>query len=273
MPNKARKDLMTTREAAAVLGVGTTSIKRWADDGVLDCIRTPGGHRRFSRASVFRVRGVVSFEGSDTPIAEWVRLLTRGDDLHELVTRIHELRYQRGDYWEAASFLGEVLDEVGRLWNTGEITLLEEHLSTQRMLHAVAAASAAIEVPDNAPAALLLVAEGDTHTLGLSLVELCLRDIGWVSRIPGAETPFDPVRAYVLAGNVQCVAISASLSSSNAASLADQARRYGELCRSQQIPLVLGGRGAWPDDLSYGHRVADFDDLRELAESGALSVN
>ena len=45
-------DLITTRAAAALLGVGTTSIKRWSDDGTLRCIKTAGGHRRFIRADV-----------------------------------------------------------------------------------------------------------------------------------------------------------------------------------------------------------------------------
>jgi len=44
--------LITTRAAASLLGVGTTSIKRWADEGTLPCVRTAGGHRRFRRNDV-----------------------------------------------------------------------------------------------------------------------------------------------------------------------------------------------------------------------------
>lgn len=47
--------LITTRAAAGLLGVGTTSIKRWSDDGTLACIRTAGGHRRFLRGDVLRL--------------------------------------------------------------------------------------------------------------------------------------------------------------------------------------------------------------------------
>jgi photoactive yellow protein len=48
-------NLITTRAAAGLLGVGTTSIKRWSDDGTLACIRTAGGHRRFLRGDVLRL--------------------------------------------------------------------------------------------------------------------------------------------------------------------------------------------------------------------------
>ena len=50
------EDLLSTREASELLGVGTTSIKRWADEGELECVRTPGGHRRFPLRSVIRLR-------------------------------------------------------------------------------------------------------------------------------------------------------------------------------------------------------------------------
>jgi len=35
--------------AARYLGVHPTTLRRWADQGDLPCLRTPGGHRRFAR--------------------------------------------------------------------------------------------------------------------------------------------------------------------------------------------------------------------------------
>ncbi len=48
--------LMTTQEAAKLLGVGPSSVKRWADDGRLPSIKTPGGHRRFRARDVESLR-------------------------------------------------------------------------------------------------------------------------------------------------------------------------------------------------------------------------
>lgn len=45
-------DLLTTQEAAERLGVGPTTIKRWADEGRIEAVRTLGGHRRFTVDSV-----------------------------------------------------------------------------------------------------------------------------------------------------------------------------------------------------------------------------
>jgi len=45
-------DFLTPREVAELFGVRTTTIARWAREGRFDPFRTPGGHRRYSRANV-----------------------------------------------------------------------------------------------------------------------------------------------------------------------------------------------------------------------------
>jgi excisionase family DNA binding protein len=47
--------LLTLKQAAERLNVHPTTVRRWADDGSLASIRTPGGHRRFSLSEVERV--------------------------------------------------------------------------------------------------------------------------------------------------------------------------------------------------------------------------
>ena len=39
-------------EAAALLGVSTTTLAAWADAGRIDCLRLPSGHRRYLAESV-----------------------------------------------------------------------------------------------------------------------------------------------------------------------------------------------------------------------------
>jgi excisionase family DNA binding protein len=45
-------DWLSLTEACSVLGVSPTTVRRWADAGTLRTFQTPGGHRRFSRASL-----------------------------------------------------------------------------------------------------------------------------------------------------------------------------------------------------------------------------
>ncbi|MCB0298451.1 MAG: helix-turn-helix domain-containing protein, partial [Calditrichaeota bacterium] len=36
-----------SQEAAKILGVNVSTIKRWTDEGKLQCIKSVGGHRKF----------------------------------------------------------------------------------------------------------------------------------------------------------------------------------------------------------------------------------
>jgi excisionase family DNA binding protein len=42
-----RERPLTLRQVAEKLGASEKSVRRWADDGVIPCFRTPGRHRRF----------------------------------------------------------------------------------------------------------------------------------------------------------------------------------------------------------------------------------
>lgn len=43
---------MTPGQVAALFGVSTGAVSKWADEGKLPSFRTPGGQRRFARADV-----------------------------------------------------------------------------------------------------------------------------------------------------------------------------------------------------------------------------
>jgi predicted site-specific integrase-resolvase len=48
----AAERLLTPGEVAALWQVDTKTVCRWADRGWGDCIRTPGGQRRFRESAV-----------------------------------------------------------------------------------------------------------------------------------------------------------------------------------------------------------------------------
>lgn len=42
----------TAAEAASRVGVHPRTLRRWIDNGILTCARTPGGHRRYRVADI-----------------------------------------------------------------------------------------------------------------------------------------------------------------------------------------------------------------------------
>ena len=47
------RQLLTPGEVAELFAVDPRTVSRWANEGSLRCIRTPGGHRRFPAADVY----------------------------------------------------------------------------------------------------------------------------------------------------------------------------------------------------------------------------
>jgi excisionase family DNA binding protein len=258
-------DLIGTEEASRLLGVGPTAVKRWADQRLLPCVRTPGGHRRFSRAAVERFLSAEARGGA----AGWVDLLVATDDDHAVEAQLLAERGRRGAWSRVATILGEALVEMGRRWEAGALSITQEHLASERLARALVRLSVTLPLDPGAPRALLATAEGDDHTLGLALAELCLREAGWVTLWAGRGTPPAEIEAMVRQGAVRLVALSASCASTDALALRRQARAAAEACRAGGAALALGGSGAWPDELEGAPRFRSLEAFaawaRELA--------
>ena len=54
-PHTADRDWVGLSEASQLLGVSPATLRRWSDAGRLRVFTTPGGHRRFSRATLERL--------------------------------------------------------------------------------------------------------------------------------------------------------------------------------------------------------------------------
>jgi excisionase family DNA binding protein len=50
--DKLAEDYLSAGQAATMLGVSAKTVSRWADMGLLPCIVTLGGHRRFDRGVI-----------------------------------------------------------------------------------------------------------------------------------------------------------------------------------------------------------------------------
>jgi excisionase family DNA binding protein len=260
-----KPELLTTTEAAQLIGVGTTSVKRWADGGLLPFVKTAGGHRRFARAEVERFRR--DLPGTAAPgddLSAWMTRLLHGP-AYEVDAALLSARGRLGAWHQVADALGPVIVEIGRRWADGEISVLEEHLCAERLSRALGRVGEALPARPGAPGCLLACAEGDEHTLGLSLAELCLREAGWTPLWSGRLTPIAEVVGFVEAGRARLVALSASSFSRDAGALGRQAGLVAAACLAAGARLVLGGQGAWPEAPAHAVRLHDFGPFHRLA--------
>ncbi|MBI4955402.1 MAG: helix-turn-helix domain-containing protein [Myxococcales bacterium] len=262
----ALDELLTTQQAAAGLGVGTSSVKRWADQGLLACVRTPGGHRRVPRAALTTLQVPDSVAAPRTIAPGWLERLTAPGPVAELVATLRRQRDEDRSWALACDAVADGLADLGGAWLAGEITVLDEHRASDRLERALLQICDAIPLPPAAPTWLLLAAPGDDHTLGLRLLELTLRELGVGVAWAGRRTPTDEVARLVTQGSLAAAAVSASASSDDGELLARFVTQVGQACSRAGTRLVLGGRGAWPEPAPYGVRLRRLADLPALVQ-------
>ena len=258
--------LLSTAEAARLAGVGTTSVKRWADEGVLECLKTAGGHRRFERSALEAFLRSHGAPPAPEPKERWLELFVSGGT-YELRAELFAARGRLGAWHRVADELAPALTELGARWECGDVSVLDEHVASERIARALAHVTDALPVGEHGPVCLLACAEGDDHTLGLSLAELCLHEAGWATIWAGRRTPAADLVAAIERGGVGMVALSASTVSEDPRAVAKQARSIAAACREQGIALALGGRGAWPEAEGAARRFHAFGPFYEFART------
>jgi len=54
---------VTTHQAAAMLGVTSSTVRKWITDKKLKTLVTMGGHRRIPASEIIRIQKLMGFEG------------------------------------------------------------------------------------------------------------------------------------------------------------------------------------------------------------------
>ena len=267
--------LLSSTEAATWLGASPTSVKRWADAGLIECVRTAGNHRRFRVEALERFtqtgEGAEATESGpkaeapaeNTP-AVWIDTLVR-ENTHAVRARLFAERARVGSWAEVSDRVGPVLTAMGVAWERGELDVVQEHVASERLARGLMHISEALPIAAHAPRAMLATATGDDHTLGLSLAELTLREAGWQTLWAGRRTPTEQLSAAMRAGSIGMLAISASSFSDDAAQLAEFVDVAHEACAEAGARLIVGGRGAWPKSDARFIQIGSFRELRTLA--------
>jgi excisionase family DNA binding protein len=264
----AAEGMLTPKQAAAIAGVSASTVKRWAEEEGLPSVRTPGGHRRFTRSALEQwLHERHATAGVRTPEA-WIEVLI-GGRRHEVDARLLEARGRLGSWHAVADELGAVLDELGFAWREGRLGVGEEHRASAALARGLARIGDALPAAPEGRPVLLACLGNDEHTLGLSLAEVCVREVGLPVLWLGGRTPVADVERFVRAEALAMVALSASSASSasnDATDLADAAEH--QLCAlvAAGVADALGGTGPWPEAPTYGQRMSSFAAFHELLQ-------
>jgi excisionase family DNA binding protein len=80
--------LLTPREVAQMFGVRSTTIARWAREGRISPLRTPGGHRRYPLTAVRRLLAAeASRQAGREEIKDAARLYDQGWNIRQVAEK------------------------------------------------------------------------------------------------------------------------------------------------------------------------------------------
>jgi MerR family transcriptional regulator, light-induced transcriptional regulator len=242
--------LITSAEAARLLRVGVSSVKRWTDEGELDSVRTPGGHRRYTPAALRQFASLRGLATDHLPPAPDADLPTPADvTLFEALASGDEVSVRRlvvpnaHSLAKRAAFLdrviGEALREIGYRWERARLTVDQEH----RASHMIAEAIDGLRPQPGRGSRLALLAcpPGEHHELPLRLVRLILEWKGWQTHLLGSSLPWQSVASAIVESRPAIVAFS---SRSGDPFRFRDFERLVAFCKTKGVQVLVGGEWA-----------------------------
>lgn len=256
--------LWTSAEVAHAFRVGVSSIKRWTDEGELESVRTPGGHRRYTLAALYRFASIRSLSTEFLPVVDQPDLfedvplpaditlydalrLGDADAVRKLVTPHVDSLVQRASFLDRV--IGDALREIGYRWERGELGVDEEHRASHMISEAVDRLRP--RTRRDARLAVLACPPDELHDLPLRLVRLMLEWAGWRTEFIGSALPW--MSAHALIGRSRPAILALSARSGDPF----QSPSFDELCKSCSsagtLVIVGGGwaRGGTGGDKGY----------------------
>jgi excisionase family DNA binding protein len=271
-------EILTTRQVAELLAVSEATVKRWADAGTLQCVRTPGGHRKFRNVDIadFRKRhryeiGKGAPDGAEDYVGQFRSLALTGD-ADRLVTLIAQLRMK--GLTLAAVFdtvARPALVDIGERWARGALSVAQEHLAAQTVIESLARVRALIEVPATRGKILLAAPGEEQHDIALRMASVIAAGLGWSPMMLGARCPIGDLALMVTAERPHVVVLSFSVTHPFEG-VREAIQQVSLATRAVGARLFVGGEGVAPfDPLPQG--VHKIQTLSELASAlGELSA-
>jgi excisionase family DNA binding protein len=295
---------LTSSEAASLLAVHPSTVKRWCNEGELPSDLTQGGHRRIrvdAAASFARDRGIrtvlTPFHPFEPQVWSALQAVRNADDYGPLKAlalgwarrgefeRLEQLYLALGRYEEIhfCAFTDRairgLLTAVGEEWESGRLRVGDEHMVSQAMLGALATLrrewfdTRAGDGRTGRPVAVVGTVEGNRHHLASYCVRILLERLGWDVYYPGPDVPIEDFGVIQASREASLVCVSLPPGGTIGDVVRCLAVLQGFYDRERPYALAFGGASSpIPVEALPTHRfetVAFFDRCSELREAVA----
>lgn len=277
-----------SHDAAKILGVNVSTIKRWTDEGKLECIKSIGGHRKFlmdhfadflgknnkkiSKVNVFPIETDSDFElshhilkGNYDYLIDYVleqAFLSNRNRVQYVMNGLYLSQHPLHEIYD--KLITHVLHKIGDLWENNIKSVTEEHIASQTIRDSIVRLQGIIRIPPSIHGnALCLNFSNEMHDIALKMVDHILELKGFQVLFSGQITPslkmervlnfFRPERIYVSSTIVE-----------NPESTQIEFDEICEISEANQAIIYVGGQGF--DLINFEHpvveaRLASFEEL------------
>ena len=181
---------------------------------------------------------------TDTLRDEYLAAMLAGDGTHarHLVERAVEDGIAIPDV--CLDVLGPALEEIGAMWERGELSVAHEHYAAQVSSGILGALGPRMRVPPRGGRlAVLTCTEGEQHALGVQMVGEFLEGAAWEVLQLGAGLPAEDLFELVVAEQPDLV----GLSTATPGMLPGAQRTLALLGEADPRPLIVVGGRAWAE--------------------------
>ncbi len=276
--------LLSPKQVAQAIGASESSLKRWCDQGLLETVKTAGGHRRIP------VHEVLKFAREQNHEVVEPRLLgipasedRKARRLPESAIRFSEALLADNEtscrsivfaLLLAGHPLAHIFDDVvavalrsiGEKWECHKAEIYQERCACQtvvRILHEILGQQ---PPPDPHRLALGATIDGDHYTLPVTMSKVVLRAAGWDARLLGTSIPLTSMALAIENRRPQLFWLSVSHISDESAFLSGF-RRLMDAAVLAQTAVVVGGR-ALSAELRSRMACAEYcESMRQLVAS------
>ena len=287
MDNSA--DLVSPKQVARAIGVSESSLKRWCDQGLIETVRTAGGHRKMQTAAVLsfiREHGhpLVSPEVLGLPPAsEFAELgLTRGkprlvdallvgDEMlaRQIVFDLYLARHSISVICDEV--LAGAFREIGDRWACHDAEIYQERRGCEICLRTLFEVRKIQRPPEGNWTATGGTMEGDLYALPSAMVELVLRESGFRATTLGTSIPISSLIRAVQTTKPKLFWLSVSHIREGFDFLAEFSA-LSQACVAEGTALVVGGR-ALTEELRQRMTYSAYCDTMQHIEAFARTLN
>lgn len=251
---------LSPKQLGQAIGVSESSLKRWIDDGLIEVVRTTGGHRRVELSEAIRFvrqRGytvkdpsVLGLTAADdqTGRADHIQLsehfyemLINGRDkeFNAAATRLYLDGHQMSEIIDGP--IRGAMNQIGELWHNNPDGIGIEHRATDICIRTMGYMHSLLRPPaPNAPIAIGGAPAGDMHLISSLCVSLVLAEQGWREANMGANTPWDQLLS--VAKQEQAALVWVSMTAEPNIDYAKKLRELAVDLAAESCQIIVGGR-------------------------------